>query len=409
MDQNCQIHLSLLEQVSVIREKYNKINEITGENFNIFRILNLTTNEVRTHSAFICELLNPKGTHGYKDVFLRLFLEQQRRKFKDRSSFLQRFADFDTIRSISSVEDHIGIIDNDGTEGGRIDLLIKDNKNKAIIIENKIYAVDQPKQLVRYNNAYKRAPIFYLTLDGSSPTLGSSGELINGEHFVSISYKSDIIEWLENCRKESVAHSLIRETITQYINLIKYLTGQTMNSEQKNEIVNKIVVNDESLISFLEIQQSGIFNEVKKNLMEKFHLQVNSVAEENGLIPIWDPNFNIGNDSDCKLLLQDESKFGYYLGFGFLGSFNRLVYGICSDTLPYSDEHRKIVFDKKGSGLVDLKKNDFTNWLWIGNFELPFANWNNNDPWIAIKNGSLKQNLNDKIKDLLQIVRSLKS
>jgi hypothetical protein len=66
---------NLLYQITAIRKQYDKMAELTGENFNVFKVLGLTTNEVRTHSAFIAELLNPKGSHGQKDVFLKLFLE----------------------------------------------------------------------------------------------------------------------------------------------------------------------------------------------------------------------------------------------------------------------------------------------------------------------------------------------
>ena len=45
-----------------------------GELFNIFDVLNLRTSEVRTHSAFLAELLNPNGNHGLGDRFLRVFI-----------------------------------------------------------------------------------------------------------------------------------------------------------------------------------------------------------------------------------------------------------------------------------------------------------------------------------------------
>lgn len=35
-----------------------------GDFFNIFSILKMETDEVKTHSAFLAELLNPKGSHG---------------------------------------------------------------------------------------------------------------------------------------------------------------------------------------------------------------------------------------------------------------------------------------------------------------------------------------------------------
>src|SRR5690554_1214303 len=67
---------NFLDNVATISKKYEEIAKITGENFNVFKILRLTTNEVRTHSAFIAELLDPKGCHDQGEVFLRLFIEK---------------------------------------------------------------------------------------------------------------------------------------------------------------------------------------------------------------------------------------------------------------------------------------------------------------------------------------------
>ena len=66
---------NLLTQVSSLSEKYDKILKETGEDFNIFKILKMESKEVKTHSAFLSELLNPKGSHGQNDIFLKLFIE----------------------------------------------------------------------------------------------------------------------------------------------------------------------------------------------------------------------------------------------------------------------------------------------------------------------------------------------
>ena len=60
----------LLRQISeiVLREKTQQEEKRKrGENFNIFRVLGLSTSEVRLHSAFLAELLNPNGDHGLGD------------------------------------------------------------------------------------------------------------------------------------------------------------------------------------------------------------------------------------------------------------------------------------------------------------------------------------------------------
>lgn len=40
---------TLLSQVSDISKKYEEIAKLTGENYNVFRILKLTTAEVKAH------------------------------------------------------------------------------------------------------------------------------------------------------------------------------------------------------------------------------------------------------------------------------------------------------------------------------------------------------------------------
>ena len=63
---------SLLNQINLIlaREKAIKQEKLKrGENFNIFSTLNLSKNETRLHSAFIAELLNPKGAMDCKIHF----------------------------------------------------------------------------------------------------------------------------------------------------------------------------------------------------------------------------------------------------------------------------------------------------------------------------------------------------
>ena len=67
---------SILEQVRVLKAKYDERAEVTGENFNVFSILHMESDEVKTHSAIIAELLNPRGSHSQRTLFLKLFLEK---------------------------------------------------------------------------------------------------------------------------------------------------------------------------------------------------------------------------------------------------------------------------------------------------------------------------------------------
>ncbi|TRX36285.1 PDDEXK-like family protein [Flavobacterium restrictum] len=158
---------NLLQQVTIIQKKYDEIAKITGENFNIFSVMNMEYKEVNTHSAIIGEFLNPKGSHGQGDTFLKLFVEEIRNHF---GSYIL-LNDFENLvndkiceRTITSTNDW------EDVSGGRIDIIIEDN-NQILIIENKPGFQDQPYQLIRYNNyaktkSPKKIILLYLTLDG---------------------------------------------------------------------------------------------------------------------------------------------------------------------------------------------------------------------------------------------------
>lgn len=227
----------LLNQVYPIIVKDNAEKEAQlqrGELFNVFRVLKLTSDEVRTHSAFLAELLNPNGSHGMSDKFLRLFIRTIP-ELKDM--------EFDTLSAKVFVEYYIGEINKEGTEGGRLDILIESRTN-AIVLENKIYAGDQPKQLLRYHNyvqKYKKSFLLYLTLDRHSPSEDSTDN--KKFDYIPIGYNSEILEWLDQCRKEAAMKPTLRETISQYIHLIKQLTNQDTDMAQE---ITKLVAGEET-------------------------------------------------------------------------------------------------------------------------------------------------------------------
>ena len=124
---------SLLKEVSkiVVKEKTQQEEKRKrGENFNIFNVLGLSTSEVRLHSAFLAELLNPNGDHGLGSKFLEAFVNDV---VSDDNKF-----PFECNSAMVSVELDIGPIRNDETEGGRIDIYIQDMNKQTIVIENKI-------------------------------------------------------------------------------------------------------------------------------------------------------------------------------------------------------------------------------------------------------------------------------
>jgi hypothetical protein len=255
----------LLSEIAKVSSKHQYLSEVSGNNFNVFSVINVTTDEVRLHSRFLAELLNPNGSHGQKDIFLKMFTD----KFEIK---------MDTEVANVKVEKHIGTVTE--TTGGFIDVFIWDKKGSSITIENKIYAKDQENQLLRYYN-YNKNNLFYLTLFGDEPSeksyinknvdpakIKGKTKLDPEKDFQIISYRDHIKDWLIACRKEAVELPLLREGISHYINLIETLTGQSSNDIMNKEIKNKIASSEESLKNAILIEEN--IKDVKIGIQWKF-------------------------------------------------------------------------------------------------------------------------------------------
>jgi hypothetical protein len=238
---------ALLREVEKFIEYEKNIKSIKGEDFNLFSIMKMESNEIYTHSAVISELLNPRGSHHMEDLFLKLFLEMiypltlpklgKEGCIKGIEAFLSRNVRVHTEYNLGKKNNHL-------RTGGRIDLLLQSG-NENITIENKIFAEDQEFQLERYYNFNKgRNKVFYLTLFGNEATADSCGNLSN-ENYTCISYSIHIKYWLEECLKYTANQPILRESLKQYILLIKKLTYQ-MDDTTTKELQKTIMANLEA-------------------------------------------------------------------------------------------------------------------------------------------------------------------
>lgn len=193
-------------------------------NYNIFNVLNVDEGEVTLHTPFLANLLNPTESHGQGDIFL--------------TSFINKFIPVNkrTHFSLANPNDYI-VEEEKGTSRGYIDIFIQSfSKSKpfGIVIENKIRAGDQPKQLSRYYQYLKdkklsteQSIIFYLTVTGNEPTTHSiekitKEELVRNDVLIYLSYKKDIASWLSEL-KDKIEAQKLKNIITQYLQIIKQL------------------------------------------------------------------------------------------------------------------------------------------------------------------------------------------
>ena len=309
----------LLAQINSTIKVYEKHAELSGEKFNVFSIMGMESDEVRTHSSIIGELLNPKGSHSLGSKPLELFIKQV---FSFKEDFI-----FDYDSSVCQKEIHIGKINEDKTEGGRVDLIVKDCTGVKLVIENKIYAPEQKNQLERYKKQYPNAEILYLTLEGDDAK--SKGNLIVDKDYFLCSYKESILNWIENCAKEAFDKPMVREVLNQY--LIRELTNQTTNKKMSEKIVEIIKGNYQES---LEIYKN--FEDARRNIVSSIfddHLNGKKlVLEDNSVWTLKVYDIILTKEKHKTILISSESeeepKLFFFISYRY--SSPKLIKGFVS-------------------------------------------------------------------------------
>lgn len=319
----------LSEVAKFYAESKRKENERweRGESFNIFNTIGLWSEEVRLHSAFIGELLNPNGSHGASFLFLKAFLEVM--------GIEEGYLDYESC-SPNILERVIGTVTE--TDGGRIDIIIEDGKH-AVIIENKIYASDQRNQLLRYHNYGEKSfpkgyELLYLTLDGHDP----SDDSLGGKEFEckSISYEAEIVEWLGKFLELAPDGLPVISVIRQYIDLIKQLTYTDMDTQYLEEL-KSVALAPENVLAVGELFK--IQNEWLNDLL-KMH--------------VWNPLNEYAEQKGMKFILEDDG------ACIFKEEWKHYALYVFTQKRTWSDIYVGISFYNEPNRTQKLFKKDFT-------------------------------------------------
>lgn len=379
------------EETARLKNLLQKVNKIAlteqleqrerlkrGENFNVFNVLGLSSEEVRLHSAFVAELLNPNGKHGMGQAFLVAFLKEV--------NIPTEFINPQKV-NVPLVERSIG--NKTDTDGGRIDIVIEDG-NHAVIIENKIYASDQDNQLLRYFNygirEFKEKGNFvllYLTLDGHKASNYSTGGNDNVEYF-SISYKDDIINWLHECVKIACDKPYIRESIKQYIDLLKQLTGKDMGTKYISELAEIEIENIDAVIKIIDTQ-----SEVAAFLRNEYIFKPLKEMEGFGF-EFWGPHQDI-------ILRPSGWK---------TGSINVTPWDTRKIRIEIGIGHESAPIMKLDCFEYEPDKNNLWNPYGYSMLPAKYSNWILPDGYMAMKNGEIARWIKGKVNEIISEVNS---
>lgn len=190
-----------------------RLEDLLGE-FNLFVLLQIWQKELQ-HSWLIAWLLDPSGSHGLGDAFLRAFLAQATAAAEELGISVPspsdgaqwRFADIEVAR-----------------ERHYIDILVlSESESLACIIENKIFSDEIPDQLRSYLDTVRATypqlspfPIF-LTPDARRPLTER-----DQANYISLGYAqvADIIDTLLHTHGSDVG-APVRSFLEQYVRLLR--------------------------------------------------------------------------------------------------------------------------------------------------------------------------------------------
>lgn len=269
----------LLLEISKLSERIKQINESTGGLFNIFDITSVSHDEV-TICRVIYELINPKGSHCQKGKYLKMFCEK----------VLGLDFSLEICNKATVYREYVI------AENRRIDLYILIG-GKKIPVEVKIYAGDQNRQLYDY---YKFAnnKVYYLTLYGTAPSEESRLKLEKGNGYECVSFKENIIDWLNECLadKETIKLAPIREILFQFETVVRKLTGQSKENE-KMEIKELLINSELNMESAYKIEK--VFESAKIDVMTRLFEEIDAAMCDKKIKPIDGHKYR-GYKDHCK-------------------------------------------------------------------------------------------------------------
>ena len=264
---------SMLKQIKVLNDKL-EIKKLRGNNdYNLFLALLDINDEVRLHSRFIYSLLDPNSSHYQKELFLELFI---------KACGLEDFGlDPQSAKAYKEYEN--------------IDIYITDGA-KHIILENKINAGDQEAQIKRYietiqkeNDGEAEIYVLFLSLQGREPSDYSlsglkikGGKILekNGDEvakFKAVSYKKEIMAWLDSCLDEAGNLANLAAVISQYKNVIEKIYGFYKGVEMDTEEISKIILENYNLVDEI---RNRYFDKTNANRLNKFMSNVKTELEK---------------------------------------------------------------------------------------------------------------------------------
>lgn len=344
-------------------------------------------------SRMLATLLDPQGSHAQGAVFLRLFLNTIRLEWPDE------------VCDLATIEVEFVF------PGGRLDVFVRSG-DYFIAIENKPWAGSPDGQIERYINfvdglTTTPSAVVFLSPIGTEPPENSLSSkkvrlAVESRQLILVSYVSDIVEWLELCRRHCRADR-VAVWIDEFRQMVEGLFIGAGAGPMDEHVINIATDSPKSVKTTMEL--IVLQDAIRKNLVKRLIEQIERLVSNKG----WKIHVN-GEPQDKEFSIQiiysaQLPKFGVEFQRG--GYFG-LIYGLVRlyENVPPLGTLRNELLAALGK---DGKESPW--WMWYQNAEARNAmcpvesNWSRSvDPWVKIVDGSLAAALVKSAEQIYEVI-----
>lgn len=269
---------ALVARIDALESQRENARRNSKERFNLLNCLTRHHLEA-LHSNIIHYLLNPAADHDCGSLFLKLFIDTLQADANiGGNTVLQNLAT-DTSTEVKAAKEL------DAGDKGRIDVFVE-SRNTLVVIENKIYAREQDKQLLRYgqyceeeyNRKGKKAIILYLTLYGTESSQAGSTS------YYRVSYQEHIRNWLLCCIRATGDYPNISSALKNYLSLLEEkLLNITPNDILMN--LKELLLQPENrlILKYHKELHDGLVS-VRNHLRVEFFKKLNALLRSKGYL-----------------------------------------------------------------------------------------------------------------------------
>lgn len=354
-------------------------------------------------SRIIADLLNTKGSHAQKNLFLKLFMERCLTALAENQAWQPFMANLDKAQ-IRTEETTWAI-----QSRRRMDIYIScqtEGNFYCICIENKPYGWDQKDQLSDYARELEArshgecSHLVYLCEAGKPSEFSVKADDLKewqeNNRFSHVRF-SDLIGWLKACKAEC-QNSSVSEFINQFIKFIQSRFMGVSDMSVSNEIGELVFKNMSSAVSVQNNLEAA-----KERYFMLLKLQIEQECQARGW-KLYDFDFHDSAWSGMTIgFTSEKADFSYGVEFQKAGRRLPLI-GAWRNHRNASEETFQIVKEACLNKFASKRVKSSQNWMCYMNLT-SYDDWNTStEIWEKIQSGEICNEIivfGEELKDLL--------